>query len=638
MTDLTTYQPHPYVGGRAAALRELALWRAGGEGAPKVVLLTGDPGSGRSRLLTGFLMLCEPGYREQFDLETLDPATVPPAGQAAPMVFGASGLSAVQLLWSVADQLGLVAERTEELYRSLAEPRGQAASVVVADTDRAGVLRATEEAARVAAEVLRPLALAPDVRLLADLPRAQADRLVRELPAGLARVIDLDREPWADEEALALQAGAAVDGLPVAPVDLARHARSPLVVQLAAHSLRATPEGGPVRLPGGVGDALDLHAERCGVNELTLRRILAPLALAGPGAALPFGLWAALASAVAGKDLSRAIAEGQALLLPFIELDGEEDDPAVRIVHPAVADEVRERFGSAAREAQRRIAQALLATLPTGGGDRWEAAAPYLREQLAGHALDGGVLPELLADPGFLLHAEQVSLRAAVEHLVASGVPLPAQARTWLRLAPLFTRNEAGPELRAALLEHAFRQDGVAAAEFGSALPWRTLWARPLPGVTAVTAALTPEGAAALVAVVPGPGAGSAAEGGTAGLVAFDARTGEPLAAAPDGLTRPSGEQRAAAGLALSVGGDYLRVWRLDDSGAAGEQVAAFVSAEPLGGADLTPDGVLLLADARGVSALCLVAAASGAEARRPRKPGQVPGRSHAGHVEPAAR
>ncbi|MFB7665035.1 ATP-binding protein [Kitasatospora sp. NPDC056138] len=613
MTDLTTYQPHPFIGGRAAALRELAGWRAGGADAPKVVLVTGDPGSGRSRLLTGFLMLCEPSYREQFDLAALDPSTVPPAGPAAPMVFGATGLSAVQLLWAVADELGLAAERTEELYRSLAEPREEPVPVVVADVDRAGVLRATEEPARVAAEVLHPLALAPSIRLLAEVPRAQAQWLMGELPAGLAVLVDLDRAPWADEEALALQSEFATAGLGVDPVGLARRARSPLVVQLAARSLGAVPPDGPVALPGSVGDALDLHAERCGVNELTLRRLLAPLALTGPGGALPFGLWGRLASAVAGKDMAPALADGQLLLLPFIELVGEDEESAVRIVHPAVAEEVRERFGSAAREAQRRMAQALLATLPEGGADRWEAAAPYVREQLAGHALDGGVLPELLVDQGFLLHAEQVSLRAAVEHLVAAGNELPAQARTWLRLAPLFTRNEAGPHLRAALLEHALRQDGLPAAEFGPDLPWRTLWARPLPGVTAVTAALTPEGTTALVAVVPGTGEPTA-EGATAGLAAFDALTGEPLPAAPDGLTRPSAEQRASTGLALSVGGDYLRVWRVDGDGAAGEQVAAFLSAEHLAGADLTPDGVLVLADSRGVSALHLTAAAAATE------------------------
>ena len=72
------YAPHPHIGGRTAALRALAAWRAAAPGAPRVVVLTGDAGSGRSRLLTGFLMLCEPEYRKQLPLDAMDPSTVPP--------------------------------------------------------------------------------------------------------------------------------------------------------------------------------------------------------------------------------------------------------------------------------------------------------------------------------------------------------------------------------------------------------------------------------------------------------------------------------------------------------------------------------------------------------------------------------
>ncbi|MEB8343980.1 hypothetical protein, partial [Streptomyces endophyticus] len=47
------YEPHPFIGGRASALRALAAWRAAAPGAPRVALLTGSPGCGSSRLLTG---------------------------------------------------------------------------------------------------------------------------------------------------------------------------------------------------------------------------------------------------------------------------------------------------------------------------------------------------------------------------------------------------------------------------------------------------------------------------------------------------------------------------------------------------------------------------------------------------------
>ncbi|BFV60188.1 hypothetical protein KCMC57_up52920 [Kitasatospora sp. CMC57] len=595
---LTAHQPHPFIGGRASALRALAAWRAGT--GPRAVLVTGASGSGRSRLLTGFLMLCEPGFRERIEVAALDPASVPPEGLPAPQVFAAAGLTAAQLLWLVADELVPGAERVEEVNRRLAEI--ESVPVVIADSDRAGVLPGPGEAARVAAEVLLPLALAPGVRLLAEVPRAEADRLAKEVPGDALLVIDLDQDPWRDQDALLLQAEHSLEQ-PQFAQQLAQVAESALVVRLTAWSARAVPDA-PLAPAATVGDVLDLHAERCGTDELTLRRLLAPLALAGPGAALPLELWAPLASSVAGKDLGPVLAAGQQLLLPFFELTGDDEHPEVRIVHPAVADELRERFGGAVREAQRRIATALLATLRSEGPERWRHAAPYVREQLAGHALEGGLLADLLADPGFLLHAEQGRLRAAVEHLVAAGGESPPLARTWLRLAPLFTRQGLRSELRAALLEHGARQDGLPEPELGAGLPWRTLWARPLPGVRAVTASVAPDGTSVLVAYRPEAGADGGPE-----MTAFDALTGEQVDADPEALVRPSDEQRAAAGLALSTGGDYLRVWRLAEGGVTGDPVAVFLSTGPLGGADFTPEGLVLLADSIGVSVLRLPAA-----------------------------
>ncbi|MCZ9341035.1 ATP-binding protein, partial [Streptomyces sp. TRM76130] len=57
------YAPHPYTGGRAEVLRALAAWRMEWPGTPSTLVLTGSPGSGRTHLITGFLMLCDPEYR-----------------------------------------------------------------------------------------------------------------------------------------------------------------------------------------------------------------------------------------------------------------------------------------------------------------------------------------------------------------------------------------------------------------------------------------------------------------------------------------------------------------------------------------------------------------------------------------------
>ncbi|WP_431678111.1 ATP-binding protein [Kitasatospora sp. KL5] len=590
MTSQPVHQPHPHLGGRAPALRALAAWLANGT-SPATVLLTGAPGSGRSRLLTGFLMLCDPEYRKLIDTNALQPDTVPPEGLPVPPVFAADGLTPAQLLWLVADELGIDADRTEDVYALLAEPQELPVPVVVADVDRSGVLPELDGPARVAEEVLLPLALAPGIRLLTDVPRTQAEWLAERLPAEDLLVIDLDVEPWADADALWLQAAAMV-ARPEEAEAIARKASGPLVVELAAWSLTAVPDGPAADFPSTVGDALDLHAERCGTDELTLRRLLTPLALAGAGTSLPFPLWEPLASAVAGKDLSTVFADGQRLLLPFFDLldgDGEGSEPAVRLRHPALADELRERFGTTVRESSRRMATALLARLPEGPG-RWSEAPAYTRTGLIRHALEGGILPELMADPAFLVHADQVVLRAAAEYLAGTGAELPAVGRTWLRLAPLFTRTQADPRTIAGLLEHGCRQDGLSVTGFGVDLPWHTLWHRPLAGIAGITSAAGPDGTPAVVANLPG---------GDQPLVAYQAQTGEPLDGDPAQLARPSDEDRETGALRLGVGGDYLRIWQ-----AEGGQLAVFAATVPLAGADVTPDGIVLVADSAGLSAL----------------------------------
>ncbi|MDC7336613.1 hypothetical protein PQR15_09005 [Streptomyces lydicus] len=69
---------------------------------------------------------------------------------------------------------------------------------------------------------------------------------------------------------------------------------------------------------------------------------------------------------------------------------------------------------------------------------------------------------------------------------------------------------------------------------------------------------------------------------------------------------QPSEEDRAAAPLGFSRGADYLRVWARADR----RMVAALVSDSPVTDADLSPDGVLVVATERGVTARQILVAA----------------------------
>ncbi|MFE1176055.1 ATP-binding protein [Streptomyces sp. NPDC058773] len=699
------YAPHPYVGGRTTALRALAAWRMRWPGAPRVIVLTGNPGSGRSRLVTGFLMMCDPGHRRRLPLGDLDPTTVPP-DLPAPAVPNPSGRTAAQLLWLIADHFGLSAGRADDICPELAA-REEPVTIVVPDVDRAGPVRAAHEPARVVREVLKPLAATETVQLLADVPRELAAELADSLPPGQAQLIDLDAPEWADPKGLLLQAMTALDpdtGAPDLPFTTDPSTRralaealagradgSRLTVRLALQSLLRQPEGfdpaDASLLPGSVGETLDLHARRLGTDPQTLRLLLAPLAFA-EGEGLPAPLWGTLVNAVAGRDMSRALADDMLLTAPFIEVvepssDGDTDGDAerdaddaarggaeatadggrtlLRLQHPALAEEIRAGLPDV-RDAQTKIAMALLEAVPQ---QNWSKADPYIRDHLAAHTLEAGLLPQLLTDPGLFAHADPVTMRTAIE-----AVPLEqlgAPARTYLRTAPLLTRSQAPAEMRAAFLETAFVEDGLtpyaeALHTLDFALPWRTLWSVPLAGVRAVTtgslpqeggdgatpgtapgadgtgtggmagadgaagAAGSPEGGPASASgapaprpvaafvvpqdtpgsrTMPGPD-GAPSEGGDSVLLLHDLLRPGFIDADPARVRLPSEEAKAAAPYGFSRGADCLRVW----SRAGQEVVAALLSDTPLTGADLSPDGVLVVATARGVTARQILAPA----------------------------
>ncbi|MGR6973106.1 ATP-binding protein [Streptomyces cynarae] len=630
MTGTTEdYAPHPHIGGRTAALRALAAWRGAAPGTPRVVVLTGSSGSGRSRLLTGFLMLCEPDFRKRLPLDEMDPSTVPPE-LPAPAVPAPDGLTAAQVLWLLADHYELNASSTEDVYAGLAA-LDEPVTVVVPDVDRAGPVRAAGEPARLVREVLAPLAATETVRLLAELPRPLAAELAAGLPPGAVQIIDLDEPEWADPEGLLLHAQTALNpgfGAPELPFTVDPAARlalaaavarragtSPLVVQLAVNCVLMAPGNfdptDESQLPTSVGEALDLHAARLGADPSALRLMLTPLALAEADG-IPVHLWARLASAVAGQDMSQALAGGMLLAAPFVQPEEQEGDGGrtlLRLLHPAIGDEIRAGLPNV-RAAQSQIAMALLEAVPE---QDWSKADPYVRDHIAGHTLEAGLLPQLLTDPGLFVHADPVPLRAAIEAVPVEALGAPA--RTYLRTAPLLTRTQAPAALRAALLETAFVEDGLpefadALHRLGFELPWRTLWSLPVAGVSAVTVGTlpTPDGPATAVAVLvvpPGtPGARPIGEpeeaSGSAVLVRGLVRPDDLGGTDPAQILRPSEEERTAAPLGLSRGADYLRVW----DRAREEVVAALISDTPFTAADLSPDGILLVATERGAKAL----------------------------------
>ncbi|MGD6754848.1 SUKH-4 family immunity protein [Streptomyces sp. BH105] len=553
------YEPHPFIGGRASALRALAAWRAAVPDAPRVALLTGSPGCGSSRLLTGFLMLCDPGHRERIDLARLDPWTVPPP-LPAPAVPSAAGRTPAQVLWLLADHYGINVARDAEVYEALGASEHV---IVVPDVAEAGPVRAGRGAERMARELLLPLAGLPSVRLLAEVPRAVAAEIAAALPAGTAQVIDLDAPEHADLHGLTLQTQTALDptfGAPRLPFTddpqmrlwlaqgiASRTAAGPggsrLTAQLAvsAHLLAPEPPPNAALFPAGPAEAVAMHAQRLGADPALLSAMLAPLALA-EGEGLPLPLWAPLASALAARDLSQDIAGGMLLAGPFVTTVNDEDEAEptlVALTHPALAEALRATLPDV-RAAHLCLAMELADRVPDEG---WEQADPYVRDGIVGHLLGAGQLPRLLKDPWLLVHADPVVLRAALEEIAPDDrarASLPAPGRTYLRIAPLMTRSQAGPAQRARMLASAFEEDGLTqyADALGSTTPSTAPEASrpaPTPTPTVVDYPLAPpapspqphQSAPTPAPADPPPGRPATGPGNTAVFTYVDPRTGQ---------------------------------------------------------------------------------------------------------------
>jgi WD40 repeat protein/DNA-binding transcriptional regulator YdaS (Cro superfamily) len=124
-----------------------------------------------------------------------------------------------------------------------------------------------------------------------------------------------------------------------------------------------------------------------------------------------------------------------------------------------------------------RASGTLAAELRAEAPDDWVTARPYTLRYLAGHAAEAGMLDPLLADPGFLLAADQPGLVAFLPQAKASEARAAAQA--YQRAAHHLRDKPA--EQRPAYLELAMRQvgaDAESAARHAARSPWRCTWAR----------------------------------------------------------------------------------------------------------------------------------------------------------------
>ncbi|MEU2388934.1 caspase family protein [Streptomyces sp. NPDC012461] len=408
--------------GRTAALTTVAAWLRGESRAPSPLVVTGDPGSGKSALLGRVLALLDPDSSARLNVP---PDVLPPTGLVG-IPMSCRGATAADVVADLSAALGLRGSDPQILFGAL---RDRTEPLVV-------VLDALDEAIEsrgIITDVVLPLGALPKVRLLVGTRRMLLAALGEDV-----QIIDLDAAPYQDEHDLRLYVmrlladdentlAALPDLVPAEAfaADVARQAgHSFLVAQLTVRALLQAPlpPGGLQSLPRTAYELFAMYLDRLGPNKDRALRLLLPLAYAqGPG--LPRWLWAPLAKALAqepfGDDDVRWILEQGKVLIS--QAQGPEGT-VYRLYHQTLVEYLLhdDHDGTGRHRAMARCLAQLVPVAASGDRD-WAAADPYIRAHVATHAAAGHILDELLRDEGFLGHATPGPLLRALAQTGAIG-------------------------------------------------------------------------------------------------------------------------------------------------------------------------------------------------------------------------
>ncbi len=607
--------------GRTAALDRIREWLTAVEPPGQPLVLTGQPGAGKSAVLARAALSVE-------------------AGQGGPgLAFHARAATIGDFLTALADLTGIdTPASADELVTSLADLPGQPPVPVVLDAlDEA----ASDHDRRQITEALAELAVLPWLRVaVATRPLAVGNPYA---PGGLLpalgvtthddhNLVDLDNDTYFDLDGLRQFATAllARDGMDqpgpdrawtqyrthpavrdrLAAVIAERAGRNFLVAAMAADRLStartmidpAARGFDPASIESGVGEALTKYLEQLPEERRErVRALLSALAYAR-GAGLEDANWLAFAHAlgysatVLDLDILRRSRAADYLLQTTTTERGAR--PVTHLFHQALSDELL------AERHQPSDESALLGMLlgqaeHTGWQDR------YLREHAAEHAAAAGRLDQLLEDPLYLITVDPARL---VPHLDAARSALArATAAVYRQSAHLLAPLDQ--PMRASQLEltaHRLGCRSLAARIAGVApdRPWETRWShgRRATGhqvitghdgsVNAVAAGALPDGTPVII---------SGGDDGTVRVwrLADSTPVGEPLrghdgpvaaGALPDGTP-----VIIASGTAGSGGEDdfdgTVRVWRLADGTPVGEPLRGDEGSVAAVTAGALPDG-----------------------------------------------
>ena len=604
--------------GRAVALDRIRGWLTAGEPPGQPLVLTGQPGAGKSAVLARAALSVE-------------------AGHGGPgLAFHARAATIGDFLTALADLTGVDSPTSaDELVTSLADLAGQSPAPVVLDAlDEA----ASDRDRRQITEALAEMAVLPGLRVaVATRPLAVGDPFA---PGGLLpalgvttrdddNLIDLDSDTYFDLEGLRQFAAAllAQDGVdrpgPPGAAWTQYRARPAVCDQLAARiaegagrnflvaAMAAVPLStvrtmtdpaakgfDPADIPSGVGEALAKYLDRLPEQRRERDRELLTALAYGRGAGLDAPAWLAFAAAL---GYSAAVADLDALrrspaadyLLQTTTTD-RGAHPVTRLFHQALTDELLTPRHQPSDES------ALLDML-LGQAEHTGWQERYLREHVAEHAAAAGRLDQLLEDSQYLITVDPARLVPYLDTTQSAIARATASVyRQCAHYLALLDRPARASQLE--LMAHHLGCRSLAARIASAAphRPWQTRWSHShlaighqvLTGhsfwVRAVAVGALPDGTPVIVS-------GGGFPDGTVRVwrLADGTPVGQPL-------TGHDGEVKAVAVAALpdgtpvivSGGSDgTVRVWRLADGTPVGQPLTGHDDAVNAVAVAALPDG-----------------------------------------------
>jgi WD40 repeat protein len=440
--------------GRLRILNELSRWLLSG---PRLAILTGSPGSGKSAILGRIVVLSDLKAREETEtagaLRGVPIESLPPVGRIDCAVHVA-GLTTDESAALIASQLpldlpsGAPTLNSDALIQHAAE-KGLTSIVVVDGLDE------SKEPISMGG-MLRELSIRSGIRLLVGTRRRpdgsvnpfDQDRhaLLQLLFGSNAWIVDLDDESEGDSDIEAYVEARLIDDFRSRHRCAARAAVTRVAREVAkkadksflyARVVSRTLQDSAVLdrpLPASALDAFvaDLTS-RFGDGRKKVEDFLAALAWA-EGGGLSWGVWPAVVSALLAGSGSGTHVDAAWVLdhAGFHILEaGESGQTVYRLSHQVFSEYYRACSVDPAAT-QRMIALALADQIV---GTGWLNADPYVARHLCEHAAAGGILSKFLIDPGYLAIADVSRLIRLVSHARADDASAPRAGAIYRRAA-----------------------------------------------------------------------------------------------------------------------------------------------------------------------------------------------------------